>query len=211
MKNLPLLISTVIGSLILVIGVAFFFSAPEEQIAIADQSLVLGESTEVEVEKLTVAIFSDFQCPACANIEEIVLRGLKEQYKDQVNFVFRQFPLESIHPFARIAAYASLAAGEQNQFWQYHDLLFENQQIWSTLSSKEQVRDQFIQYAIELEIDKDDFIEKMESESIKEKVDADIADGFSLQVNSTPTIYLDNNKTAPQDLPAQIELLLQGN
>jgi protein-disulfide isomerase len=211
MKNLPLLISTLVGSLILVVGIAFFFSAPEEQVSVADQTLVLGENIEVAVEKPTVAIFSDFQCPACAAVEKSILRGLKQEYKDRVNFVFRQFPLESIHPFARITAYASLAAGEQGQFWQYHDLLFENQEIWSALNSKEEVRAELIQYAIELEIDKDDFIEKMESEGIKEKVNADIADSYSLKINSTPTIYLDNNKTAPQDLQAQIELLLQDN
>lgn len=209
MKNLPLLISTIVGSLILVVGVAFFFSAPTEKKAQAvDQNLVLGKNTEVSADKPTVAVFSDFECPACATLEETFLRDLKIKYQDRVNFVFRQFPL-SIHPFAKLAAAASLAAGEQGKFWQYHDLLFANQGEWSALTSKDQVRDQFIEYALELEIDKADFIEKMESEDIKKRIAADVADGFSLKVNSTPTVYLNNNKTAPQDLSAQIELLLQ--
>jgi len=229
MKNLPLLVATIVGTLVLVIGVAVFFSAPEEAPAVADSSLVVGEralaeltqesvvrsddvtdssETQQVAEKSTLVVFSDFQCPACKTLEDAYLIGARATYADQINLVYRHFPLDSIHPYARLAAWASEAAKDEGKFWEYHDLLFENQAVWSSLTSKDAVRDAFIEYAVELEIDKDNFMEKMESDEIKKRVNADVADANALQVNSTPTIYLNNKKTAPQDLSKQVEILL---
>jgi protein-disulfide isomerase len=233
MKNVPLLVGTIVGTLVLVIGIAVFFSAPEEAPVVADPSLVVGERAQAELEasmtpseteqtdestdsavaedpqeKITLVVFSDFQCPACKSLEDGYLIRAREVYNDQLNLVYRHFPLDTIHPYARMAAWASEAAKEEGKFWEYHDLLFENQTAWSGLTSKEAVRDAFIEYALELDIDKDNFIEKMESEEIKKRVSDDVADGNALGVNSTPTIYLNNNKTAPQDLAKQVEILL---
>ncbi|NCO12690.1 thioredoxin domain-containing protein [Candidatus Pacearchaeota archaeon] len=240
MKNLPLLVATIVGTLVLVVGVAVFFSAPEEAPVAADPSIVVGDralaelNQEIEIsgeeamanvaiendldsdisnqaevaERSTLVVFSDFQCPACKSLEESYLIRAREAYSGQIDLVYRHFPLDSIHPYARQAAWASEAAREEGKFWEYHDLLFENQSIWSSLTSKDDVRDAFIEYAVELDIDKDNFIEKMESDEIKERVNADVADANALRVNSTPTIYLNNNKTAPQDLSKQVEILL---
>jgi protein-disulfide isomerase len=169
-----------------------------------------SHSDESEVKKRdTLVVFSDFQCPACKSLEDSFLTRNRAVYETQVDLVFRHFPLDSIHPYARQAAWASEAARDEGKFWEYHGLLFENQATWSSLSSKDDVRDVFIEYALELDIDKDNFIAKMESDEIKKRVSDDVADGNSLQVNSTPTIYLNNNKTAPQDLAKQIDLLLK--
>jgi protein-disulfide isomerase len=237
MKNLPLLVATIVGTLVLVIGVAVFFSAPTEAPVSADQSLVVGEraladlNTEVVVdevnptenseatdssetkedtiEKETLVVFSDFQCPACKSLEDAYLIRARKVYSDQINLIFRHFPLDSIHPYARLAAWASEAARDEGKFWEYHDILYKNQTAWSGLTSKDEVRDVFIEYAVELDIDKDNFIEKMESDDIKIRVNSDVTDANSLKINSTPTIYLNNNKTAPQDLSKQIEILLE--
>lgn len=255
MKNLPLLIATIVGTFALVIGVAVFFSTPEEASTPEDPSLVVGqraleelsqnqlegtenskvlgdeatgsieisdislttepttetEDTKEAKEKATIVVFSDFQCPACKSLEESVLIRTRLAYSDRINLVFRHFPLDSIHQYARQAAWASEAARDEGKFWEYHDLLFKNQATWASLKSKDEVREAFIEYATELEIDKDKFIEKMESEEVKQRVNADSVDGNSLKINSTPTIYLNNNKTAPQDLSKQIELLLNKN
>jgi protein-disulfide isomerase len=240
MKNLPLLVATIVGTLVLVVGVAVFFSAPEEVPVVADPSLVVGEraladikqETEVSsedamakdplengeatdssdsqevVEKSTLVVFSDFQCPACKTLEDSFLTRSRDIFSEKINLVYRHFPLDSIHPYARLAAWASEAAREEGKFWEYHDVLFETQPVWSSMTSKDEVRDAFIEYAVELDIDKDKFIEKMESDEIKERVNADVADANALKVNSTPTIYLNNNKTAPQDLSKQVEILL---
>lgn len=229
MKNLPLLVLTIVGTLILVVGVAVFFSAPEEAPIVADPSLVVGEraaenlsdeqmakqdeatdSTEVvdQQEKPTLVVFSDFQCPACKALEDSYLIRARSTYQDQINLVYRHLPLDSIHPYARMAAWASEAARDEGKFWEYHDLLFEKQASWSGLNSKDAVRDVFIEYAVELNIDKENFIEKMESEEVKERVATDVSDANALKLNSTPTVYLNNNKTAPQDLANEVEKLL---
>lgn len=234
MKNLPLLVATIVGTLVLVVGVAVFFSAPEEAPVVADPSLVVGEraladinqkievsseaatvndatdssDSQEMVEKSTLVVFSDFQCPACKSLEDSFLTRSRDVFSQKINLVYRHFPLDSIHPYARLAAWASEAAREEGKFWEYHDVLFETQPVWSSMTSKDEVRDAFIEYAVELDIDKDNFIEKMESDEIKERVNADVADANALKVNSTPTIYLNNNKTAPQDLSKQVEILL---
>ncbi len=84
--------------------------------------------------KVTVVEFSDFQCPYCARVTAIV-KQIEEKYGDKVKVVFKQFPLESIHPNARPAAEAAMAAHEQGKFWQMHDKLFANQQALSPATS----------------------------------------------------------------------------
>jgi protein-disulfide isomerase len=75
--------------------------------------------------------YSDFQCPACQAVAPFAAE-LVEQYPDQLRFEYKHFPLEQIHPFALAAAMAAEAAGQQDQFYAYHDLLFENLNEWSS-------------------------------------------------------------------------------
>ena len=74
--------------------------------------------------------YSDFQCPACGIYYPIV-KQLAEEENERVKVVYRHFPLRSIHPNAELAAKASEAAGKQNKFWEFHDMLFERQSRWS--------------------------------------------------------------------------------
>src|SRR6185369_10636032 len=75
--------------------------------------------------KVQVVEFSDFQCPYCSRAATVV-HQIKEKYGDKVRFTFRQFPLP-MHPNARIASEAALAANSQGKFWEFHDRLFKNQ------------------------------------------------------------------------------------
>lgn len=76
--------------------------------------------------KVELVEFSDFECPFCARAYPTVKQILKD-YKDQVKFYYKQFPLNQIHPNAQKAAEASLCAADQGKFWEYHDKLFEVQ------------------------------------------------------------------------------------
>lgn len=73
--------------------------------------------------KVTVVVFSDFECPFCVRFFPTV-KQIEDTYKDSVRVVFKQFPLTQIHPFAQGAAEASLCANEQGKFWEFHDKLF---------------------------------------------------------------------------------------
>lgn len=225
MKNLTLLLATIGGTLLLIVGVALLFSKQNAVSNLpADEQKVVGErgreqiasgSSNLEAttaaqpqKKVVLAVFSDFQCPACGSLERSFLIAARQTYAGQVEFVYRHFPLDGLHAYARMAAWASEAAKDENSFWEYHDLLYKHQTEWSSLRSKEAVRTRMIEYALQLGIDKDKFIARMDSDDIKKRVEADVTDGNALGVNATPTVYLNNNKTAPQDLADQIKLLL---
>lgn len=82
--------------------------------------------------KVTIVEFSDFQCPFCSRALPTINQIMSE-YKDDVRLVYKHYPITSIHPNAQKASEASECAREQNKFWEYHDLLFQNQQQWSQL------------------------------------------------------------------------------
>lgn len=85
---------------------------------------------------VTIIEYSDFQCPVCATVAP-VLAQLQESYPDQVRIAYRHFPLLSIHDKAALAMQAAEAAGVQGSFWEMHDLLFERQLEWASLSVEE--------------------------------------------------------------------------
>jgi protein-disulfide isomerase len=77
--------------------------------------------------RVTLVEYGDYECPYCGQAYMIV-KGIQKQLKDQLRFVFRNFPLTQIHPHAQQTAEAAEAAGVQKKFWDMHDILYENQQ-----------------------------------------------------------------------------------
>lgn len=94
----------------------------------ANPKVVIGSSPTTGATELETVIieFSDFQCPFCAEAQK-TLKPLIEKYQEQVTFVYKHFPLTSIHPQAMPAAKAAWAANQQGKFWEYHDALFNQQ------------------------------------------------------------------------------------
>lgn len=86
--------------------------------------------------KVTIIEFSDFECPYCGRFVLDTFPQILQNYGDKVRFVFMNFPLTSIHPNAAKAAEASECANDQGAFWQYHDLLFQNQDALDVASLK---------------------------------------------------------------------------
>ncbi|MCB9803032.1 DsbA family protein [Candidatus Nomurabacteria bacterium] len=134
--------------------------------------------------------YSDFQCPACGAYYPM-LKTLSEELADQVKLIYRHFPLESLHPNAKIAALASEAAGQQGKFWEMYDKLFENQTDWS---NEQNPIEKFTQYAAEIGLDPEQFKNDLDSEPVKDKVKQDQGFANSLRLNSTPTFFLNGEK-----------------
>jgi predicted DsbA family dithiol-disulfide isomerase len=129
---------------------------------------------------ITIIEFSDFQCPFCSRMVP-TLKQIRENYKDQVRLVFRQFPLNSIHPQAQKAAEASLCAANQNKFWEMHNLMFEDKKLsLSDLKLK----------AASLKLDTIEFERCLDLNQFTEQVKRDILDGARAGVTATPTMFI---------------------
>jgi len=144
---------------------------------------------------ITIVEFSDFQCPFCAKFHSTTLPQLEASYIDsgKVKFVYRDFPIQSIHPNAVPAALASECADEQGMFWEYHDLVFENQKKWQGLSGSVMI-DTFEQYALEIGLNTSDFNTCFESEKYIDEVAIDLQDGVSYGVTGTPGFFIGNDE-----------------
>lgn len=138
----------------------------------------------VESAPVTVVEFSDFECPFCARFYSPTLSQLLSEYVDtgKVKFVYKHFPLVSIHPHALKAAEASECAAEQGAFWEYHDKLFENQQFLTVQDLKK--------YAENLGLNTDQFNDCLDSGKYYEKVQQDLSEGQKSGVTGTPAFFI---------------------
>src|SRR3990167_8426579 len=132
--------------------------------------------------------YGDFQCPACATFYSIV-KQLKEEYKNDLLFVFRDFPLTNIHRNALLSSQAAYAANKQGKYWEMHDLLYVNQTTWSESGDAASI---FTDYAKKLDLDADQFTKDMNSDEAKTFVKEGENNAISLGLNSTPSIFLNN-------------------
>jgi protein-disulfide isomerase len=214
MKNLPLLIATIIGTLAIIIGVAVMFSNSSSQPATADRTALESNTQLVkgpESAKVTIVEFSDLQCPACRAVQPLI-NSVVEQYPDDVRLIYRHFPLLDIHPNAMLAAQASEVAADEGKFWEMHDLLFQRQDEWANIRDNQALIDQFGEYAQQIQIDKQILVEKIQTDDIKNRVMNDMALGSQLRVNATPTIYVNGQQlSAPQQLQAVVEQTLNSS
>lgn len=211
MKNMPLLIVTLVGTLALIIGVAVLFSQGSTSNKVVDAALLRGETKNVvgsDSAKVKITEFSDFQCPACLASEPLV-KSVLAQYGQDVQFAYRHYPLVSIHPYAQLAAQAAEVAADEGKFWEMHDALFATQTEWSTYTSRDEALAKFAALAEELTIDKAAFLEKIESEEIKQRVTKDVADGTKAGIQATPTFYVNGQQVAAPQLLETVENALE--
>lgn len=138
--------------------------------------------------KVVVYEYADFQCPGCAASDRN-LSVIRSIYKDKVAFVFRNYPITSIHPNALAAASAAEATQYQGKYWEMHSLLFERQNEWSSLSISDR-RNAFVEYAKQLGIDENQFKTDLARIEIRDKIQIDRALADKAGVNSTPTIFI---------------------
>jgi protein-disulfide isomerase len=138
---------------------------------------------------VVVTEFSDYQCPACASVEQQVIPELIEQYVDtgKVRFVYREFPLTNIHPNAPAASEAAICAGMQDAYWQMHEKLFASQAEWQELPDPVPT---FKEYAQELGLDTATFDLCLASGDAAVIVQGDMLAGQTLGVNATPYFFI---------------------
>ncbi|UYN90564.1 MAG: DsbA family protein [Anaerolineales bacterium] len=148
------------------------------EITIDDNDPVFGPADA----PITIVEFADFQCPYCVRHFEQTYPLILEQYGEQVRFVFKNYPLRSIHPDADAAAQAAECAQEQGMFWEYHDLLFGGALGLG--------REAYAGYADQLGLDTDALLACLDEGRYAESVERDYALGQQLGVSSTPTFFI---------------------
>lgn len=167
-------------------------AAPPQPLRIsADDDPVRGDPNA----PITIIEFSDFQCPFCARFHVQTLPSLMEEYINtgKVNFVYRDFPIQSIHPNALPAAVAAECANEQGKYWEYHDTLFEKQSSWARLDSNTAIAT-FTQYAQDIELEMEQFNSCLASGKYLQEVQNDLSDGRDYEITGTPGFFIGNDK-----------------
>lgn len=169
-------------------GVDVYLKDPEPIRVKVDSSV--GFARGPREAPVTIVEFSDFQCPYCRSVVA-TLKEVTARYPDRVRWVFRDFPIENLHPAAPLAHEAARCAGEQGKFWPYHDLLFEQTNV---------APDALKQYAAQIGLEAGAFAQCLDSRRHRAGVAADIAAGSQLGVTGTPTFFI-NGRPLVGNLP----------
>lgn len=145
--------------------------------------------------KVVLIEYGDFQCPFCGDAYPQV-KDITDTYKDKITFIFRNYPLATMHPNAKAAAAAAEAAGLQGKYWEMHDKLYKSQSDWSSLSTDKRT-DMFVTYAKEIGVkDLDKFKTDMAGNNVNKKINFDLALGNKVGITGTPTFFLDGKKVS---------------
>jgi protein-disulfide isomerase len=129
---------------------------------------------------ITIAIFSDFQCPFCSRVEP-TLKQITDTYGKDVRLVWRNNPLP-FHDKAALAAEAAMEARDEGKFWEYHDKMFSNQQALA--------RENLEQYAKDLGLNMVKFKAALDANKHKAEIDADMALARQLGASGTPSFFI---------------------
>ncbi len=157
-----------------------------------------GYSFGPEDAKVQMVIFSDFQCPYCKEFAKTVRTNLAQKYPKDVRVVFEDFPIDSLHPWARAAAEDSHCVADEKpgEFWLFHDWIFEHQgEI-----KKDNLQSKVLDFAKDQNLDVAKVQACMDKHADAAVVERDIAAGQQLQVQQTPTVFI-NGRMVPGALP----------
>ncbi|MBR9699108.1 DsbA family protein [Candidatus Woesearchaeota archaeon] len=168
--------------IIAIIGSFFIFKAPDYPDTITPKPIQGNPAAAVRLVE-----YADYQCPACGAAHPSVKR-IVEEFKENVSYEFKHFPISSIHPYAQLAAEAAECANDQGKFVEYGDMLFSNQNRLG--------RTDLIKYAEALSLDIDSFKACLGSGKKGKIVSGEYRQGLAAGVSGTPTIFLNGKPIA---------------
>lgn len=201
--------STLVIIAVIIIGIIALFSLgggatiePPLEVGVVhplDHRKGVASSTVVLME------YGDFECPACRTYYPI-LREVLQEYGDKITFVFRHYPLISIHPNAEFSARAAEAAGKQDKFWEMHDLLYEKQSEWSKVADVAPI---FESYATLLGLNISKFKTDWVSKEVKDFVRAERQHAVKAGLQGTPTFFLNTKQIKNPNTAEEFKVLLR--
>jgi protein-disulfide isomerase len=134
---------------------------------------------------VTVLEYGDYECPYCRGAFRDVHEML-DRYQGKIRFVFRNFPIQQVHPHAEQAAEAAEAAAAQGRFWQMYELLL---QPYARLDN-----DALLDYAERIGLDLPRFRADITDQRYAGKIDDDVQEGLRNGVNQTPKFYVNGRR-----------------
>jgi len=146
---------------------------------------------------VVLVLFSDFQCGFCAQEGQMLRQNLLKAYPEQVRLYFKDFPLDQIHPWARTAAIAGRCVYRESEeaFWAYHDWVFANQ----SQLTPENFKSKFLEFAkAHGKLDGFKLGNCLENRLTEAEVNRSVEEGRELQVNSTPTLFVNGRRISAQ-------------
>lgn len=188
-----------LATIVIVVAAALTIgNNPPPDVKVREQKTISAEQSKILLRpdtyllkaknsKVTVVEFGDFECPACG-VAHGILKKVRSDYKDKVNFAFREFPI-ALHKNGYVSAMAAEAAGAQGKFWQMSDKLYDNQDEWSGEKDPVPV---FAKYAKEIGINVDKFKQDIQNKKYDSRIKNDSNDGAQLGINATPTFFINN-------------------
>ncbi len=154
---------------------------PRLRLPVGDRDHIQGSSDA----RVTLLEFGDYQCPYCGEAYGIV-KKVQARFGDDLRFVFRNFPLTEVHPFAEVGAEIVEAAGSQSKFWEMHDFIYEHQSHLSNVNF-------FLEFAENnLGLDGKQMSEEVASHKYLPRIREDFTTGVRSGVNGTPTFFIND-------------------
>ena len=163
-------------------------ASSNEELAIAKAPDIKLDGEAVRGNKdalITIVEFGDYECPYCASLNPVIEDILKE-YEGKVRFVFKDYPLTSIHLRAMESAQAVHCAGEQNKYWEMHDLLFAKQ--------NDLTHNKLIQYGSELGLNVEQYKSCVDAKKYESDIQRDVIEGDSYKIRGTPILYINGER-----------------
>ncbi len=173
-----------------------------------DRPMVDGRAMGDPAAPVTIELYEDFQCPACKTFSEEIEPQIVETYVStgDVYYVFRHYPfLDDRAPRNESdqAANASMCAGNENRFWDYHDILFAN---WNGENQGAFNDKRLVAFAESIGLDMERFNECFNSNANQNEIDADFQSGKDLGVTGTPSVFVNGTMITPGFVPSFAEI-----
>lgn len=197
-SNKPFVIGMIVLAGLMVVGIGYAISVKRSTgtSGVYDANVSFNDAGDPmagnESGKVVIRMFEDFQCSAC-RVAKTGFDHVREKYGDRVKIIWNDFPLDTVHQNARLAANAARCAEEQGKFWEFGDALYSTQPVWSEEDASKALG-LFGDYAERLGLNRGVFEGCVDLKRYESKIDADVKEGLANRVDSTPTFFIGNDR-----------------
>lgn len=142
---------------------------------------------------VSIVEFTDYQCPYCKKIQP-TLHKLLETFPDDLRIIYKHYPLDFIHSHSRRVSEAAECAADQNQFWNFTDVIYDSTLEWGAVEDPKLLEPLLDKYALKVGLNMDAFHTCLDSGVKKDLVEKDRQEGKKLFVSGTPTLLINGTK-----------------